>query len=97
MQAFDGILCVAETAQNATHARRGKIPSTPNLPHSASRAGERSCKRSMVFYAWSKRLKRPRMRHKPDFQSAFLSVYVLWCCSIVTKNAASLLPKMLHS
>ena len=62
VQAFDSILCVAKTAQKATHARDKKIPCTPNVDYRACGRGLRSCGRSMVFYAWSKRLKTPRMR-----------------------------------
>src|SRR5574344_1297129 len=62
VQAYDRFPCVVETAQNATHARDKKILSTPKVPHSASGAGVRSCKRTIDFHAWSKRLKMPRMR-----------------------------------
>ena len=53
---------MVQTAQNATHARKPKILSTPNVPHSAPEKGVRSCGRSMDFHAWSKQLKMPRMR-----------------------------------
>ena len=61
VHAFDSILCVVQTALSVTHARRGKILSTLKAAYKACEAGKRSYKRTIVFYAWSKRRFQPRM------------------------------------
>jgi hypothetical protein len=62
VHAFDSILCVVQNAISATHERDKKMPCTPNVGYRACERGSRSCTRSIVFHAWQKRLKRPRMR-----------------------------------
>ena len=69
---------MVQTAISATHVGSVKILSTPDVGYRASEAGDRTCTRSIVFYAWSKPLKRPRMRGEGKY-----SVLQMWATGLV--------------